>query len=352
LTETRKALDQQTATSEVLEFINSSPGDLTPVFEALLDKALMLCGGTFGIIRTYDGDSFHLGAMRGVPSETAELIKQPRRPPFTGMVALERLIAGEPVVEIGDPRDLAGYRAGAPTIQAMVNHGGARTGLWVALAKEAELLGFIWVYRQEIRPFTDRQIALLQNFANQAVIAIENARLLTETREALEHQTATAEVLQVINSSPGNLTPVFEAILEKATHLSEANSGIFWIYQGDDFRPAAYIGTTEAFANFLRQHAGVKPSSRSLDAIQHGEQFVHNIDPAEINTGSVVPLARAVVDLEHPRTGLLVPLLKDGALLGAIRIFAVRCGRFPTSRSRCCGILRRRRSLRWRMRGS
>ena len=191
--ELRQRLDEvlarEAATAEVLQVINSSPGDLTPVFEALLDKALMLCGGTFGIIRTYDGNSFHLGAMREVPLEIAELMKQPRRPPFTGMVALERIVAGESVVEIGDPRDLTGYRPGAPTIQAMVDHGGARTGLWVALRKDAELLGFIWVYRQEIRPFTDRQIALLQNFANQAVIAIENARLINETREALEQQT-------------------------------------------------------------------------------------------------------------------------------------------------------------------
>src|SRR5215472_7832227 len=200
-----QALEQQIATSEVLQVINSSPGDLAPVFEALLGKALTLCDGTFGIIRTYDGNSFHFGAMRGVPPEIAELMKQPRRPPFTGMVALERLVAGEHVVEISDSRDVAGYRAGAPTIQAMVDRGGARTGLWVALRKETELLGFIWVYRQEIRPFTDRQIALLQNFAAQAVIAMENARLLGELREALEQQTATAEVLGVINSSPGDL---------------------------------------------------------------------------------------------------------------------------------------------------
>ena len=150
--ELQEARGQQTAIAEVLQVINSSPGDLAPVFEALLDKALTLCGGTFGIIRTYDGNSFHLGAMRGVPPEIAELMKQPICPPFTGMVAMERLVAGEPVVEIGDPRDPAGYRASAPTIQAMVDRGGARTGLWVALRKEAELLGFIWSIARRSAP--------------------------------------------------------------------------------------------------------------------------------------------------------------------------------------------------------
>jgi hypothetical protein len=133
--ELAEALQRETATAEVLQVINSSPGDLAPVFEALLDKALTVCGGTFGIIRTYDGNSFHFGAMRGVPPEIAELMKQPIRPPLTGMVALERLVAGEPVVEIADSRDVAGYRAGAPTIRAMADRGGARTGLWVALRR-------------------------------------------------------------------------------------------------------------------------------------------------------------------------------------------------------------------------
>jgi two-component system NtrC family sensor kinase len=153
-----EALEQQTATAEVLQVINSSPGDLTPVFEAILDKALRLCGGTFGIIRTYDGEAFHLRAMRGVPDEIAELIRLPRRPPYTGM-AIERMLAGEPVVEIANLAEQPVYRAGAPTVRAMADIGGARSGLWVALRKDEAPLGLIWVYRREVQPFSDKQIA-------------------------------------------------------------------------------------------------------------------------------------------------------------------------------------------------
>ena len=199
--ELAEARERETAIAEVLGIINSSPSDLTPVFEAILDKALRLCGGTFGIIRTYDGNAFHLRAMRGVPDEIAELIRQPRRPPFTGMV-IERLLAGEPVVEIANLAEQPGYRAGAPTVRAMADIGGARSGLWVALRKDEALLGLIWVYRREVQPFSDKQIALLRNFAEQAVIAMENARLLGELRqrtddltESLEYQTATSDVL-------------------------------------------------------------------------------------------------------------------------------------------------------------
>jgi GAF domain-containing protein len=321
ITETREALEQQTATAEVLQVINSSPGDLAPVFEAVLDKALMLCGGTFGIIRTYDGNSFHFGAMRGVPPEIAQLMKQPRRPPFTGMVALERIVAGEPVVEIGDPRDLAGYRAGAPTIQAMVDRGGARSGLWVALRKEAELLGFIWVYRQEIRPFTDRQIALLQNFASQAVIAIENARLLTETREALEQQTATAEVLQVINSSPGDLAPVFDAMLEKATRLCEASFGILWSFSGDLAVAGALYRVPESYAKLCRVPFRPSPGSGPARMIQ-GENGFALADVAQYPPYLAGDeLTRAIVDLAGARSVVIEPLRKDDVTLGAITLY-------------------------------
>jgi GAF domain-containing protein len=316
-----EALAQEVATAEVLQVINSSPGDLAPVFEALLDKALTLCDGTFGIIRTYDGNSFHFGAMRRVPPEIAELMKQPRRPPFTGMVALERIVAGEPVVEIGDPRDLAGYRAGAPTIQAMVDRGGTRTGLWVALRKEAELLGFIWVYRQEIRPFTHRQIALLQNFASQAVIAIENARLLTETSEALEQQTATAEILQVINSSPGDLAPVFEAVVEKATRLCEATHGYLFTYDGERFHPGAEIGDSR-YMEWTRQHGPFQPpANTALGRIRGGERLVHIADIRKDDAFEAVSAIRQVTEVSGARSVLTVALRRDEALLGGLGVY-------------------------------
>src|SRR6516162_3839495 len=195
LTETREALEQQTATAEVLQVINSSPGHLQPVFDAMLEKAMRLCEASFGLLRTFDGECFHLAAAKHVPAALEELWRGPTKPASGG--AQERLVQGEPFVHLTDPRDDEGYRLGAATSRVLADVAGARTYLTVPLRQDGRLLGSFAIYRRKVRPFSDKQIALLQNFAAQAVIAMENARLLTETREALEQQTATAEVLQV-----------------------------------------------------------------------------------------------------------------------------------------------------------
>ena len=245
-----EALAREAALAEVLQVINSSPGDLTPVFDVILEKAASLCGGSFGIFWRYDTELFHAAAVHG-PAQFAEFLRDNPRPALPG-ADLGRLVEGEDVIHRADYA--AGTFADAALNRAFVDLGGGRAGLLVALRKDGMLLGAIRIFRQEPQPFSDKQIALLQNFAAQAVIAMENARLVTETREGLEQQTATAEVLQVINSSPGDLTPVFEAVLDRATTLCDAAFGILWTCDGDRFYPVALHRTPPAFADFLRAH--------------------------------------------------------------------------------------------------
>src|SRR5262249_41158274 len=221
LTETREALEQQTATGEVLQVINSSPGDLAPVFEAMLEKAMQLCSADSGGLGTWQDDRFEFVAMRGVSQPYADFLAETEVSPGPRS-GLARVARGDGYVQLMDASVSKFYQAGDLLTRGAVDLGNARTTLTVPLAKDEEVLGIFCLYREEIRRFSDQQIALLRNFAAQAVIAMENARLITETREALEQQTATAEVLQVINSSPGNLTPVFEAMLEKAIRLCDA----------------------------------------------------------------------------------------------------------------------------------
>jgi GAF domain-containing protein len=271
-------LEQQTATAEVLQVINSSPGDLAPVFDAMLEKAMRLCEAAFGVLWAYEGDRYRAAAMHGAPVAFVEFLSQPlllHHDPGSG---LERALRGENLVVNDDMAAEEIYRHGDPLRRAIVDLGGARSHVLVALRKDETLLGAISIYRQEVWPFSDKQIALLQNFAAQAVIAMENARLLTETREALEQQTATAEVLQVINSSPGDLAPVFEAMLERATRLCEATHGHVWGFDGEQLLAVAARGDAR-FVEWLRQHSPVRPIPGSAaHRIVRGERFVHVAD--------------------------------------------------------------------------
>jgi hypothetical protein len=233
------ALARETATAEVLGVINSSPGELAPVFEAMLERATRLCEATYGHLFTYDGELLRPVAVHG-ESGFADWLRQQGPVTLTGG-PITRALRGEWVVSIADTEAEEAYRS-VPRLRELIQRGSIRSVLIVALRKDDKPRGAFVLYRQELRSFSDKQIALLQNFAAQAVIAIENARLINETREALEQQTATAEVLGLINASPGNLTPVFEAMIERATRLCEADLGTLWTFDGDRFHPAVGRG--------------------------------------------------------------------------------------------------------------
>jgi adenylate cyclase len=321
LAETREALEQQTATAEVLQVINSSPGDLAPVFDAMLDKALSLCDAGLGYMLSYDGEGFHRAASKGLSAALHAALPPPG--PTPGSLA-ERFVRGENIICATDLREEAAYRAGAPAARALVDVGEVRSYVAVALRKADRLFGVIAIYRQEVRPFTDKQIALLQNFAAQAVIAMENARLINETREALEQQTATAEVLQVINSSPGDLTPVFETILEKAHTLCGATYGGLVIRDRDGFRNVAARGDHPGFVERWRQLRPLHPPQGSpLSRLMAGEKVIHLADVlADDNyRNTTPPEILQLGEFGGLRTLLMVPLRTDDAFLGIITAY-------------------------------
>jgi two-component system, NtrC family, sensor kinase len=453
LAETREALEQQAAAAEVLQIIKNAAGNLAPVFEALLDKALRVCEAAFGTLWTYDGEHMRASACRGAPPQYLEFLG--RRPHRPSPIAHQGLLSGDAVAHIADIRATEAYRGGHPLPRAVADLGGVRTLLAAPLKTDAGLIGVLSIYRQEIRPFSDRQIALLRSFADQAVIAMENARLVGELRErseeltrreaalraseeryalamsainegvyewdvatgemyysprvcdlvglrpselrtmtdwtdrihsddkeafskaiiahfkgetervaieyryryadgtwhwarqhgialknkkgrvyrvvgstgditdrklaeqalreALAQQTATAEVLQVINASPGDLTPVFEAILDKAKRVCGVDHAALEFYDGERMYAVAVHGASDEFAALLRHGypAADSPASRAL---LQGERFSQIIDAAQIDNVTF----RTAAAVDGVRTVLFVPLRREDALLGMI----------------------------------
>src|SRR6202011_4137008 len=226
--------------------------------------------------------------------------------------------------------------AGAPAAVEIADVAGARTIVIVPMLKEDELIGTIAIYRKEVKPFTDKQIALVENFTKQAVIAIENTRLLKELRlrtddltESLEQQAATSEVLEVISSSPGELEPVFKTMLENATRICGANFGTMNLYDGESFRNVALYNVPPAYAA-AQTHMLVQPHPQSgLGTVARTHQVVHIEDvrtqPPYLE-GS--PNVVAMADLAGARTIVIVPMLRENELIGTIAIYRQEVSRF------------------------
>ena len=322
--ELTELLEQQTATSEVLQVISSSPGDLEPVFAKMLENAIRICDAKFGNIYRRDGECFHLLAALNTPPALAEVRKSsPMR--VEGNSLLVRMLDARTAVQVADAIALPGYldRTDEAAVAA-VELGGARTAMVVPMFKEGELIGSFTLFRGgEVRPFTDKQIALVESFAAQAVIAIENTRLLTELRESLAQQTATSEVLSVISSSPGDLKPVFDTMLANAARLCEAQFGNLLLYEGGAFRFVAMHNVPAVYAERwqrepLFQPSPLAPIARAVAA----RDFVHVVnlkdDPAYLQRD---PPVVSLVDVGGARTLLIVPMIKDMEVIGTLGIF-------------------------------
>jgi two-component system, NtrC family, sensor kinase len=319
-----EAREQQAATSEVLGVISSSPGEVERVFKAMLVNAVRICEAKFGILFRYHSGAFHAATSLGLPPAYAEYLRgnahvsseHPHNP-------LTRIAETKAILHIPDITVNRAYIERNPRIVGLVELAGARSFVAVPMLKEDDLIGAFVIYRTEVRPFTEKQVELVKNFSAQAVIAIENTRLLDELRESLQQQTATSEVLRVISQSPSELRLVFEAILANATRLCDARFGTLYLCEGGGLRTVAAHNVPPAFAEARKRAQIFYPGAGNpLNDVIKTKQSLHTADLASSQAYiKRDPPAVAAVELGGIRSNIVVPMLKDNELIGLIGIF-------------------------------
>jgi two-component system NtrC family sensor kinase len=320
--ELNEARQQLAATREVLEIINTSPGTIAPVFEALLEKAMHLCEAAFGFLAIYDGERFKFAAQHGVPPALADYFE-------TGMDQARpgdahwRLLEGEDLIHNLDQMNEDAYRAGNPLRRALVDLGGARSALVVALRKDGILRGAITIYRKEVRPFSTTQVALLQHFAAQAVIAIENVRLFDEVqartedlRESLQQQTATADVLKVISRSAFDLETVLQTLVESAARLCEADKATITRQKDAVFYRAESFGFSREFMDYVRD-IPVAPDRGSATGRALLEGVAVHIPDVKADADYRFDEA---LRLGNYRALLAAPMMREGTPIGVVTL--------------------------------